>query len=306
MRTKYERWAEANLDVKEYTGNELVMLCMFHDDHSPSLYFNRTTGLWLCHACGERGNFQNLRQRLFGDGGLVERVTTDSIQDLLESISALDGDDEDSTPEILDESYLTQFQPSDYWSVDRGLTSKTIERFGLGWDAFMNDHTIPIRNHTGNLLGVIRRKGGKLKEGFPRYQYPKGVKTSQVMFGSWEVTKRSIYVTEGAIDAMCIWDLGRQAVALGGARLSDAQANIIRMLGVTRVVVWPDNPNIDGAAEEMVRTVHKKLRDVDVRSVHWGNQHLAKDVNDLRREHRRAMLEAHISGSDWLEDVARI
>lgn len=302
MTTKYERWAESNLDVKERVGNELLLICMFHDDHSPSLYFNRINGLWLCHACGERGNFQNLRQRLFGDGGLIETVATDSIEDVMDSIKRLEA--EDGTVEPYPETYLMQFeQPTSYWAEERGLSSEVIEKFELGWDSFSNDYTIPIRAEGGDLLGVMKRRGGKLMKGTPRYSYPKGVKMSNILFGSWVVTSREIYITEGAIDAISLWDVGVQAVALGGVNMSDAHARTIQRLGITRVIVFPDNPNLDGAAEELVRTTVKKLRGTSVRAVHWGNQNLYKDVNDVKPEHRTAMLGAHIEGTTWLKDA---
>ncbi len=69
MPTKYERFAEQNLDVRSRSGDELVILCPFHDDTNPSLYLNSKSGLWICHACGEAGSMEILRVRLWGLNG---------------------------------------------------------------------------------------------------------------------------------------------------------------------------------------------------------------------------------------------
>lgn len=36
-------------------GNRLA-ICVFHDDHSPSMSINLTTGLFKCYSCDKKGN----------------------------------------------------------------------------------------------------------------------------------------------------------------------------------------------------------------------------------------------------------
>jgi len=37
-------------------GDDLVILCPFHDDHEPSLKASDTIGGWQCFGCGRKGN----------------------------------------------------------------------------------------------------------------------------------------------------------------------------------------------------------------------------------------------------------
>lgn len=43
-----------NMNVRSNGQAEAV--CPFHDDNRPSLSVNLSSGLWICHACGKRGN----------------------------------------------------------------------------------------------------------------------------------------------------------------------------------------------------------------------------------------------------------
>jgi hypothetical protein len=38
------------------SGDDLVILCPFHDDHEPSLKASDTIGGWKCFGCGRKGN----------------------------------------------------------------------------------------------------------------------------------------------------------------------------------------------------------------------------------------------------------
>jgi hypothetical protein len=51
------------------TGDEIRFSCVFpenhsHGDRNPSASFNEDTGLWLCHACGAKGNAYGLADRI--------------------------------------------------------------------------------------------------------------------------------------------------------------------------------------------------------------------------------------------------
>lgn len=298
--SKYEKWAEAHLDVRQRFGDELVLLCPFHDDHDPSMYFNKRSGLWLCHACGARGNAESLQIRLFGEKGPL--LPSDSIQDVYDALKRLE---EDTGEEVFyEEEFLLYFDfPTDYWRSERRLTEQTIERFRLGFDPFNNEATIPLRDEAGRLLGVIRRRLGELPKGHSRYKYPKGAKMRDLLWGASAVSSRLVYLTEGSIDAMSLWDIGRQAVAVGSSRLTDEQVMVLRRMGVNRVVVFPDNPNVDGAADELVRSTARLVTDIDVRVVDWEDVSRAKDANDLAPVQRALRAENVVTISEWMRLV---
>ena len=52
----YLKFYRHYLPRMEGHGDETKALCIFHDDHAPSLSFNRQTGLYQCFGCGESGD----------------------------------------------------------------------------------------------------------------------------------------------------------------------------------------------------------------------------------------------------------
>lgn len=48
------------LDVRSRSGDELLAICPFHSDSSPSLSANKKKGLWTCYACGAGGGIRTL------------------------------------------------------------------------------------------------------------------------------------------------------------------------------------------------------------------------------------------------------
>lgn len=242
------RWAERHLDVTGESGEEIIALCPFHGDTHPSFYLNKHSGLWLCHACGVSGNRNQLSQRLLG----VEFGEQTTVNDLLASIDRLTEAEHRRPP--VPESILGNYEfPTTYWREHRGFGPEVIERFQLGFDPMREHATIPVRDHTGELLGIIRRV---LREGGgPKYLHPKGLPTSELLFGSWLPLPKRVFLTEGPLDAISLWDVGLPALAQFGSHLKAAQAELLHRLGVHSVCVWPDN---DQAGIEGL----KKTRDV--------------------------------------------
>lgn len=304
MTTKYERFANLNLDVRSRSGDELIILCPFHDDTNPSLYLNSKSGLWLCHACGEGGSMEMLRVRLWGQDG--PPMELDSLEDVYETIKTLEAEEVLPAQQFYPESFLRYFDfPTTYWMEDRGLSFVIIEKFGLGSDPFNDEVTIPLRDEHGNLLGVIRRKLGEVDGS--RYEYPKRTKVSDLLFGSWAIEEPRAYLTEGSIDAMSLWDIGLPALATGGSRMSNEQASMVRRIGISTLIIFPDNRAVDKAADELVRSTARRLDDVMIRVVDWSEPDAQgeKDANDLAPALRAAVGESHIPLDEWLTKIER-
>ena len=59
-----KQWVETFPGHKTWNGDETSVLCPFHDDHTPSCSVNAVKGIFLCHACGERGTLRELAEKL--------------------------------------------------------------------------------------------------------------------------------------------------------------------------------------------------------------------------------------------------
>lgn len=84
--------------------------------------------------------------------------------------------------------------------------------------------------------------GGEKKAGFPKYLYNQSLRKSKLLFGGHLINDAPlIYVTEGPLDAMWLDQAGYPAVALLGAYMSRAQADLLQEFSVGEVVLCFDN-----------------------------------------------------------------
>ncbi|NBO55083.1 MAG: hypothetical protein EBU84_10945, partial [Actinobacteria bacterium] len=50
------RFLKRHLDIRSKSGLEWQAVCPFHEDTSPSFSVNIRKGLYICYACGAKGN----------------------------------------------------------------------------------------------------------------------------------------------------------------------------------------------------------------------------------------------------------
>jgi DNA primase len=234
----YAQFVESNLDVRTREDEEFSCLCPYHADHNPSFRINVKSGLWICHACGERGNIEQLAKHMRTEVP-VRKMELDDLRRSLRKLEA-------EPLQIRPESYLLRFtfvDPERYWE-SRGFTLDTIDEWQLGFDPVSGHHTIPIRDSHGRLLGVVRRRQNEI----PKYLNPKGYRKSAHLFGSWRVTGDTVVLTEGQADTIMVAQEFGPSLAMMGDQLADAQVAILRRLGLRRIIVALDNDEAGNAA----------------------------------------------------------
>lgn len=233
---KYTQAIEHLLDVRILSSDEAYCLCPFHEDSNPSFAVNQDTGLWICHGCGERGNWKALTERLG-----AEKVTTglDSVRD---RIQALKTQGEEIRDPDLPEAWLKTFMPDQGYWTGRGLDYETLQLFGLGYDFITRYGTIPLRKYNNQLLGVIRRATEPQQH--PKYVYPQGFKKARELFGSWLIKDRHAVLVEGPLDAIAVWEAGHQGLAIYGSVISDNQIALLKRLYINSVTIITDNDTV--------------------------------------------------------------
>lgn len=264
--SKYTKTVETILDVKLHSGEEAYCLCPFHNDTNPSFAINEDTGLWICHGCGEKGNFAQLAERLGSE------TPTRSVSDVLNKIHQLRQPPE--PPLRYADEYLSQFiDDQGYWK-SRGLRPESIKKFQLGFDPITHFATIPIRDHKNLLMGVIRR--ATRNDQRPKYLYPSGFPKAEDLFASWLPHRGDVCLVEGALDAIALWEIGFPAFAIYGSHLSYQQANLLYRLGVKSVTVLTDNDIAGRRARDQIVSV---LSGMLVKIPYWPDG--VKDPLDL-------------------------
>ncbi|UVF61474.1 DNA primase [Gordonia phage DalanDe] len=301
-RHEYTNFAERYLNIGSVVGVEALCTCPFHDDSNPSFQFNLESGLFICFSCGASGSIRTLERRF----GVSHRSVGVGLDVLYRRIRDLERPPEG--PALPREESLNQFRiPTRYWEAKRKLTKETIKQFDLGYDIANDAVTIPVRTETGTLLGVTRRY--LAADAFPRYKYPKGFHKRDHLFGSWLVAEddsiTSVALTEGAIDAMWLWQCGYPAMAIYGSSISDTQIRTLQRLGIRKITLFFDN---DKAGRTIVKLCcgwkynehadrWKKYPELDLRkkfvveNVSWvGLPARCKDANNLSPSQVRLLM----------------
>jgi len=212
-------------------GSEFAFRCPFHNDRDPSANFNIHNSLWTCFRCKIGGNSIDfvsliesweykqaelwLRNRY---GGFYKPAS------LFKEISKYT---ETQFDKIYSDSVLNQYQVDHpYWRT-RGIGPKIRKKFELGYDSSSARVTIPIRDHTGKLVGVQGRTILKSVDE-DKYKFIQPFSKKQHIFGLHLMdTTDEVVVVEGLIAAIRLYSLGIPCVSTMGSVVSIKQAQFL-------------------------------------------------------------------------------
>lgn len=286
---KYTRLAEQYLNVYVSGGDEVYALCPFHQDNKPSFAFNVRSGLFICYACGEKGNAKKLLSRL-----KLDDVPSPTLGDLMSSIDSL------ATPRVEPKTYpdtwLDRFKltpEANKYLRSRGLSKQTIADFRLGWNESKQAITIPLHNRLGECVGVNQR----FMFGDVKYRYPLGFRRQENLYSYHRVEVRPhlLAVTEGCFDALAFWNIATPAVAIYGSSMSKDQNRLVRMLLPRLVVIAMDN---DDAGRKAAQQVANQLAGLQTVCVSVGDE--GSDPSSLTSPELSKALRTALKGSEGL------
>lgn len=253
-------------------GVERSFRCHVHDDHVASASVNSLTGLWVCYSCGAAGKV-NLETFEISVSAVAKEVNR--------AMALLDEDRRTVYPE----AWLSMFDatgPGDYW-LSR-FDETTCKAFRLGQDPVDGAPCYPLRDVSGRVLGVVTRNLG---DDGPKYHYPVHISINQLLFNYDKVRDDTLVVVEGATDAIAAAEVGVDAVALYGSRLSRAQVKLMHRYDPKLLLVATD---ADKAGELAWLRIKDALPLTDVRRVRWDGFGQYKDLAEMPRDVRTAVL----------------
>lgn len=233
-------------------GSELIASCPFpenhaHGDSNPSWGLNLETGLWCCLGCGEKGNLEQLVERVLGVDRLAAIQLAYGELGLEEAMHLMGGSSgqerREVTPLQRDISSWAQNRHP-YWA-GRGFVEETVGRWQLGYSPEMNRVTVPIW-FRGELVGWTARRVQESDE--PKWLHSKGLDRQAIVFGLDETSDGSCIVVEAPLSAIMLWQQGYQnVIATMGCKMSQGQADIIRGRFDSALMFYdPDNAGRDG------------------------------------------------------------
>lgn len=243
-------------------GTERPFLCPVHGDSRPSASVNMIKRVWVCYTCGAHGG-------LTGEHALMEP----DYEQMREWFN-----DRMEEGRVYPEGWLTQYDAGDvheYW-LDR-VGERAARHFRLGADRESGAVVYPLRDPSGGVLGVVRRP---LRGEGPKYLYPKGVDVGSLLFNYTTDARRVVVLCEGALDAIALWNVGVQAMAIYGCRLSVEQVRLVDRLDPLYVYTAYDN---DEAGEQAHRETERSFSHRFVARLRWPRS-WGKDVGELSEE----------------------
>jgi len=274
-----------NLQRVRHAGpDNLVALCPFHDDSSPSFAISIHTGLWLCYACGEKGNFRSFLSKL----GMSKRDIDDNYGDTLAELKRNAPPEPDiARPEIVmevnrhvPEELLGVFRSVPEKLLQEGFSEEVLRHFEVGMDNVHHRITYPLRDLEGNLVGISGRATLDSQEerykvykneyrawDLPPYETDKSnlLWNSNVIYPLARVTEMPIVIVEGFKACMWLHQAGvTNVLALMTKRMSWAQEYILQSMGGPYIMMLDnDDAGIDGTIK-ISKVLQKYSRDVRI------------------------------------------
>jgi DNA primase len=285
--------------------------------NSPSFSANLEKGIFQCFGCGAKGNvldFSLLMEKADPESGSALRDVAIKLQqrfcpDLGSSDEqkkpAAEKPAASKPPEPKSELPVIVNEPLDFelkgldakhpYLLGRGLTTETIERFGLGFCSrgMLKDRVaIPLHDAGGRLIGYAGRvvEDATITEDNPRYRFPGERKRE----GQINEFRKTLFLYNGhrikaPVDQLAVvegftavWWLDQNAlpnaVATMGADCSGKQAELIVSLVKPGGMVWI-MPDGDKAGERHAQTLLTLIS--PHRAVRWMKLADGKQPTDL-------------------------
>ena len=195
-----------------------------------------------------------------------------------------------------------------------GISWETQTKFGIGFDVLTQRITIPIRNATGDLIGVKGRLNDEPKEYDPKYLYLINCPASQTLYGYYEnyqyLLDGTVIILESEKSVMQLDSMGyHNGVALGSNSLSTTQAKLINKLTPKRVIFALDNSlNLANTARDAkILLEHKNMQDYTIEFFNWEKCDLLQPKDsptDRGEKVFQQIMEHYIESIDKIIDKA--
>jgi DNA primase len=294
--------------IEGHSGENALFLCPWHTDRHPSARMNVNTTAWLCSAGCGKGNaihflsmlrempYEEARDHIYARYGIGPGAAIDDLEaEVRRNLGAgLVTQDDRVLPDESWVQYLAidweveREHPAVVYMLGRGFDGAALNRWQLGYDALSQRITIPVRDHTGKLVGFKARALDPDRQ--PRYLVigdgrefrPYGFDTyrkSEYVFGLDRALQSysggSIVLVEGELNAIAMFERHNiAAVGMAGSEFSDTQRELVASHYDHAVVYFDDdvydregkprdiNPGRRGAAK--VASALVPFIDVDV------------------------------------------
>jgi DNA primase len=289
-------------NVKPSGPENLMATCPFHTrpdgspERTPSFAISVVTGLYFCHSCKARGNLRQFLKAM----GVTPFAMRNQYSYLLEAASKATPAPRNPTKmrpatdsEPLPESFLGLFDRCPLDLVSEGFSEEVLQEFDVGFDEKHLRITFPLRNLTGQLVGI---SGRDVTDRSPRRykvydkeyeEWGLPARKTEMSEIIWNIDRvyPDVYfgvgvplvVVEGFKACMWVYQAGiKNVVALCGSYLKDGQQWLLEHLGGVVYVMMDNDDSGQSGAHEIGAALSQSLK---VRMVTFRSS--AKQPTDL-------------------------
>ena len=293
-----------NLDSYISTDYNIRGSAFCHNGDNPTAWtFNKETGSWCCwsHGCHEKYgkscigiiksvNNCNYEEAVHYAEKFIKKfnvsdISLGSIKEILQekSLKIKNSWKEHCEPiRTFNEDILDVLGSADSFAQQRGLDSQVFQKYKIGVakrGPMGGRIVVPIRNVYGKIVGFTARKTAQNNPGAPKWLHWPGrnekgsIKTSLHLLNIDNVTKyntennlSTCVLTEGPFDVIKMEMSGiKNSLCTFGAKISDAQIDILKNIGIKNVILAydADMPGIR-AAQRVSQKIEKNLLSVSI------------------------------------------
>ncbi len=223
---KYYDVKALGLQVYQGTGEEVICLCPFHNDNTPSSSFNIRKGVLYCHTCGKGFSAKEIARET---GGTVELTDKAVVLSARRKTDSADFEWLSKAPLALNHPYLAK----------RGVSNKIVRRFEIRQTPF--GVGVVFKDQRGRVKGGQIRQTNKL----PRYL------TFGHKMSFWPYYRKAdvLFIVEGIFGVFRAAEFGIKAITtIGAGNITPGLISYARMFN-SFVLFDDDEPGYVGAAK---------------------------------------------------------
>ena len=318
MSSQIRTWLDmAGAEKIQESGSNTIACCPFHSDRHRSFSMSNSTGQFICfsESCGMQGGLSSFLIEACGYSlkdakRLSEEYGADQ-EDPLEGWATLpDWKDRRKVTGVKkaakSEALLGLYDFVPQVLLDRGFRKSLLRDWEIGYDVETNHVTIPVRDHTGTLIGFTKRADYEAMESPDGAKYlHMGFERMSVLYGAYRVkdprTAR-VWVGEGSLDALALRQMGAEWVtSTMGARVS--KDHVSQLLKYAEHVLAYDNPEIDKDGDRATRRIGDALLEAGKRSVFvacdFGKRKDPADMLLASERRQRRFMTTLVPYSEW-------
>ncbi len=246
-------------------GEWLMMKCPFHEENVASFGVNITHGGFNCFGCGEKGNFQQLIEKLKLVIDASDIIDSKSNLDVLKRIkekSIKESKEFLSIKKIFVPFYKSvnnSYSKRIYqYALERKISKKAIMELKLGYvesGRFLNRLIFPVFDVKGELSFFEGRS--VISDGKNKYIRSKGSKSKKILYNIHNVQKNNyVILVEGVMDTAVLHGWGLPSVCCFGAGLSEEQ--LLQLITFDKVYICLDRDEAGMKGIQQIKTLLKK------------------------------------------------